>query len=76
MTYLHRLTPGQSARVLGFTEDSPLTRRLVELGLCPGRRVTYLRQAPLRDPLEIQVGGSSLALRHADAAVVAVELEE
>ncbi|RME18887.1 MAG: ferrous iron transport protein A [Candidatus Zixiibacteriota bacterium] len=76
MTYLHKLHPGQTARVVGYTEDNPLTRRLNELGLTPGRTVTYLRDAPLRDPLQIRVGECSLALRHTDAALVAVEVDD
>lgn len=76
MTYLDKLTPGQKARVLGYSQDNPLSRRLTELGLIPGREITYLRNAPLRDPLEIQVGSSFLSLRHTDASMVAVELED
>jgi ferrous iron transport protein A len=70
------MTPGQKGRVVGYTDDSAVARRLAELGLTPGREVTYLRNAPLRDPLEIQVGPSCLSLRHAEAALVAIEIEE
>ncbi len=76
MTYLNKLTPGQKARVVGFTEDNPISRRLIELGLIPGRQVKYLRNAPLRDPLQLQVGGTSLSIRHAEASLVTVELED
>ncbi len=76
MTYLDKMIPGQRGTVIGFTKDSPLTRRLLELGLVPGRVITYLRNAPLRDPMEIQVGHSHLSLRHAEAALVAIELED
>ncbi|MEE8576854.1 MAG: FeoA family protein [candidate division Zixibacteria bacterium] len=76
MTYLSKLMPGQRARIVGYCEDSPLVRRLTELGIVPGRQITYLRNAPLRDPLEIQVGSSFLSLRHADASVVTVEVED
>lgn len=76
MTYLSKLNPGQKARVIGFTEDSPIARRLTELGLVPGRQVKYLRNAPLRDPLQLQVGDCSLSMRHAEASLVSVELED
>lgn len=76
MTYLDKINPGQSATVVGFTHDTPVARRLTELGLVPGRQVTYLRSAPLRDPMEIRVGGSCLSLRHSDAALVTVELDD
>jgi len=73
MTYLDKLTPGRRARVIGYTEDNPVSRRLMELGLFPGREITYLRNAPLRDPLQIQVGSTSLSLRHSEASLIAVE---
>lgn len=76
MTYLSKMIPGQSGRVLGFTKDSAVARRLTELGLAPGRQVIYLRNAPLRDPLEIQVGSTFLSIRRAEASLVAVQVDE
>lgn len=76
MTRLDKMLPGQIGRVVGFDGDSPVIRRLTELGLVPGRRIKYLRNAPLRDPLEIQIGTCCLSLRHAEASLVAVEVEE
>ena len=76
MTYLDKMRPGQRGTVLGFTDDSPVARRLLEMGLVPGRSITYLRDAPLRDPMEVLVGHSCLSLRHAEAALVAVEPED
>ena len=75
MTYLNKLTPGQTARVVGYIDDNPVTRRLTELGLIPGRQVKYLRDAPLKDPLQLQVGTSSLGVRHSEASYITVELE-
>lgn len=76
MTFLDKLAPGQSARVVGFKGDCPICRRLAELGLTPGRQIKYLRDAPLKDPLQLQIGSGSLTLRHAQAALVAVELDD
>ncbi|MEW5795853.1 MAG: FeoA family protein [Candidatus Zixiibacteriota bacterium] len=76
MTYLDKLAPGQSARVIGYVTDGPVCRRLAELGLTPGREIKYLRDAPLKDPLQIQIGRGSLSLRHEQAALVMVELDE
>ena len=76
MTFLSKMIPGQTGRVLGYSSDSPVTRRLTELGLAPGRQVVYLRNAPLRDPLEIRVGSTFLSLRRAEASLVAVEIDD
>ncbi len=76
MTYLDRMQPGQRGKVVGFVDDSPVARRLVELGVVPGEFLEYLRNAPLRDPLEIRVGASFLSLRRAEASLVAIEVDE
>ncbi len=49
-------------------------RRLMELGLVPGTRVTVEKVAPLGDPLELRARGSTLSIRKAEAGLVAVEL--
>ncbi len=75
MTFLNLMTPGQSGRVVGFTDDSRIVRRLYELGIQPGRSIVHLRSAPLRDPIEVQVGPNCLALRRAEASMVTVEVD-
>ncbi len=76
MTLLNKMTPGQKARVVGFTQDSPLVRRLRELGIGPGKSVTCVCRAPLRDPLMFEIGACRLSLRRTDASLVTVELED
>ena len=76
MTYLNLMVPGQSGRVIGFSDDTKVVRRLYELGVQPGRSVVYLRNAPFRDPLEIRVGSNLITLRKTEASLVAVELDE
>lgn len=73
MTSLDKLQPGDQATVIGYASESAYTRRLVEIGLVPGRIVTYVCKAPLRDPIVVRVGHSDLTLRHRDAASVRVE---
>ncbi|MBI5266777.1 MAG: ferrous iron transport protein A [candidate division Zixibacteria bacterium] len=76
MTFLNKMIPGQRAKVIGFTQDSPLVRRLRELGIGPGKSVTCVCRAPLNDPLLIRIGASRLSLRRADASLVTVEIED
>ncbi len=48
-------------------------RRLMELGLVPGTRVTVEKVAPLGDPLELRARGCTLSIRRAEARAVDVE---
>ena len=70
------MIPGQKGKVIGFTGDCKDCRRLLELGMIPGREVTYLRNAPLQDPMEVKIGSCCLSLRHREASLVTVELDD
>ena len=76
MTYLDKMRPGQKGKVVGFTDDNKVSRRLLELGVIPGRDIEYIRNAPLNDPMEIQVGPCCLSLRHAEASLITIELDD
>ena len=75
MTPLHKMLPGQTGKVLGFTDDNAISRRLMEMGMLPGRAIAYVRNAPLNDPMEVQVGECCLSLRHAEASLVHIEVD-
>ena len=76
MDQLDKLHAGQSATIIGFERDGNVTRRLMELGLVPGRKITLVRQAPLRDPVQLKVGSSRLFIRKAEASLVQVDTKE
>ena len=56
--------------------EGSFRRRLMELGLVPGTRIEVVGIAPLGDPLELLVRGSSLSIRRAEAEGVSVQLGE
>jgi Fe2+ transport system protein FeoA len=47
-------------------------RRLMEMGLIPGTRVTITNIAPLGDPLEIEIRRGRLSIRRFEAAQIRV----
>jgi len=44
-----------------------VTHRLLEMGIAPGEMVTFIRNAPLGDPIEIEVMNYRLAIRRSEA---------
>lgn len=52
--------------------NGALRRRLLELGLLPGTKVTLIRRAPMGDPIELRLRGYSLSIREAEASAVEV----
>jgi len=69
---LAEIVVGQVVVVERIGGRGSFRRRLLELGLVPGTRVELVSVAPLGDPLEFLVRGSSLSIRRADAAGVQV----
>lgn len=67
------LRPGQSARVSGLTASGAIRRRMLDLGLIPGTRITCIAVSPLGDPKAYQIRGAVIALRASDASCVQVE---
>ncbi|MBP6901418.1 MAG: ferrous iron transport protein A [Burkholderiaceae bacterium] len=76
---LSQLALGQAGRVQALraapgAADWP--RQLAELGFEPGEPVQLLHRAPFGgDPLVVRVGGSTYALRRAEADCVLVSLQ-
>ena len=55
------------ARIIGYSCDDAVSRRLFDLGFAPGQTATLVRRAPLRGPIMFSVGGNGIALRRAEA---------
>jgi ferrous iron transport protein A len=70
---LSRLAVGSSAVVSRVAGTRNIVRRLLEMGLVPGTRVTVERQAPFGDPIELRVRNYSLSIRRAEAHGIEIE---
>jgi ferrous iron transport protein A len=72
---LTELTPGKSGRIQRVEGQGSVRQRLQEMGLIRGTTVTFVRAAPLGDPIEIRVRGYHLSLRRQEAEAILVECE-
>jgi ferrous iron transport protein A len=72
MTRLSKTPPGDSVDIKRVTAQGKLGQRLMDLGLYPGLTVKVVRNAPLKDPMEIEINGYFLSLRHEEADYVEV----
>jgi ferrous iron transport protein A len=70
---LSQLALGSSARVKDFPKNGAVFLRLREMGLLPGTSITFVRTAPLGDPLEFKLRGYHLTLRREEAAQITIE---
>ena len=61
-------------RISHVRADGVLKRRLLEMGFLPGRNVKVIRNAPLRDPMEVEILGYHLTIRKDEAVYIEVDL--
>ncbi|GGZ19304.1 iron transporter FeoA [Echinicola pacifica] len=61
---IHRIVP------------SELSLHLMEMGFLPGKEMSLLHRAPLRDPIAFRLENTVIALRKAEAQLIEVSLEK
>lgn len=68
MITLNDLVPGDRVRLVDFGQtDTFYRRRLLSLGVTRGVELLVIRVAPLGCPVQVEVRGTSLALRKEEA---------
>ena len=73
MATLEELKPGESGTIISIgLQRGAMRRRLIDMGLTPGVRVTVVKSAPLGDPIEINLRGYDLSLRKSDAREILI----
>ena len=72
MVSLKSLADGRSGIVEKIELSGATKRRLIEMGITPGTKITVLKRAPLGDPIEILLRGYSLTIRGTDAEQIQV----
>ena len=70
---LDQLRPGSQCRIRKLTICEKLGQRLLDLGVYPGLVLKVIRNAPLEDPMEVEIEGYFLSLRHEEARFVEVD---
>ncbi len=71
---LDEMKPGQECRILKVNIGGATGQRLLDMGFIPGTKVRVIRNAPLVDPVEFNLKGYHVSLRHLEAKGVEVEL--
>ncbi len=59
--------------VRALHSQGAVRQRLMDMGVVPKSQVTVVRSAPLRDPIEIQIGEAFVAIRRTEARAVEVD---
>ena len=73
MMTLDAIKQGQDAIIASVDCVEPsLRKHILDMGLTPGTEVTFVKCAPMGDPMEVRLRGYELTLRKEDAAHIKV----
>lgn len=63
---------GETVTVVKLHGEGAVKRRIMDMGITKGVKVTIRKVAPLGDPIEVTVRGYELSLRKADADMIEI----
>ena len=72
MKYLNELDLGESGVVISIGSSGALRRRIIDMGITPGAKITMRKMAPFGDPIEVNVRGYELSIRISEAKEILV----
>ena len=73
---LRRMKAHQSSIIASIKANGELGRRIRDMGLIPGTKITIHGRAPLNDPVALRLAGFTLTLRNNEADFIEVEVME
>ncbi len=69
---LNDVPVGNSCTVVRLNDSGEIRRRIMDMGITKGARISVQKSAPLGDPIDVTVRGYHLSLRRSDAANIEV----
>ncbi|WP_245996655.1 ferrous iron transport protein B [Marinifilum flexuosum] len=69
---LSELTDNQEGIITKVLGHGAFRKRITEMGFVKGKKVTVIKNAPLKDPVEYEIMGYEVSLRRSEAALIEV----
>ena len=73
MRTIKDLKIGESGVVVKLYCEGAIKRRIMDMGITKGVKITVRKVAPLGDPRELNLRGYELSIRKADAEMIEIE---
>ncbi len=71
---LNDLKPGQEGTVVSIEKNGAIKKRIMDMGITPGVKIKVIKEAPLGDPIEVNIRGYELSLRKNEAKQIQIQL--
>jgi len=76
MKTLYDVQQGESAIIVKVRGRGAFRTRIIEMGFVVGKKVTTIKKAPLKDPIEYSIMGYDISLRKQEAQLIDVIMED
>jgi len=73
MLTLNKIPEGKVVEVKGLLSNGSMRRRLQDIGLINGTKVTCLQKSPFGDPVAYLIRGAVIAIRTEDSSNIVVK---
>lgn len=73
---LSELTNGQEGVIVKVKGHGAFRKRIIEMGFVKGKKVTVIKNAPLKDPIEYKILDYKVSLRRSEAQLVEIITQE
>lgn len=73
---LAELKSGDKAYITKVKGRGAFRKRIIEMGFVVGKQVIVVKEAPMRDPVQYNVMGYEVSLRHTEAALIEVRADK
>ncbi len=73
---LRKMQKDQTGTITAVKVGGELGRRIRDMGIVPGTRITIMGRAPLYDPVALRIMGGTLTLRNNEADHIEVEVAD
>lgn len=70
---LDNLKIGKTGKVIEIHNTGSIRRRLLDMGLIPGTKVTAILSSPFQDPIAYRIKNATIAIRKCDSKYIVVE---
>lgn len=72
---LNEIKEGQKAEIIKVNGTGAFRKRLLEMGIIKGEKITAVKKSPFKDPVEYKVMGYDISLRNSEAELIEVTLK-
>jgi len=73
MNTLYDLAEGEEGIIVKIKGRGQFRQRLMEMGFIAGKKVSVVKKAPLRDPVEYNIMGYNISLRNSEARLIEID---